>query len=485
MSITGALSNALTGLTAASRATEVISSNIANVMTEGYGRRQLDLSARTLGPNGTGVWIDGVSRQVDQVVISSRRLADAAAGDAGTRARYLERIEAAIGMPDDAGSLSARLAELETSLQLAASRPDSSARLQGVFTAAQSLSDHINDISNRIQSLRMEADGEIAAQVAQVNSALQRLEQLNIDIVAHNGAGYDANGLIDQRQQLIDSIASIIPVRQIEREYGRIALISEGGAVLLDGPAATLGFDPVGVIVPEMTISSGGLNGLTLNDRPIDMSGTHNPMRGGSLAALFEVRDTITVNAQADLDAFARDLVERFQDPAADPTLASGQAGLFTDGGSPFSTANEIALSSRLQINALVNPAAGGALWKLRDGLGAASPGDIGNAVQLQRLADALDAARVPASGSYAGAARSAAGLGADFLSLIATQRQSVQSEAAYTSARQNALKAQELQGGVDTDQEMQQLLLAEQAFAANARVIQAADELIQTLLGI
>jgi flagellar hook-associated protein 1 FlgK len=42
-----------------------------------------------------------------------------------------------------------------------------------------------------------------------------------------------------------------------------------------------------------------------------------------------------------------------------------------------------------------------------------------------------------------------------------------------------------ELQGGVDTDQEMQKLLLIEQAFSANAKVVQTVDELINLLLGL
>ena len=50
---------------------------------------------------------------------------------------------------------------------------------------------------------------------------------------------------------------------------------------------------------------------------------------------------------------------------------------------------------------------------------------------------------------------------------------------------RADSLKALELQGGVDTDHEMQQLLLIEQAYAANARVISTADDMIQTLLGL
>ena len=38
MSLSGALSNALSGLTAASRNAQVTASNLANVMTDGYGR---------------------------------------------------------------------------------------------------------------------------------------------------------------------------------------------------------------------------------------------------------------------------------------------------------------------------------------------------------------------------------------------------------------------------------------------------------------
>ena len=42
-----------------------------------------------------------------------------------------------------------------------------------------------------------------------------------------------------------------------------------------------------------------------------------------------------------------------------------------------------------------------------------------------------------------------------------------------------------ELETGVDTDAEMQKLLLIEQAYAANAKVMTAADEMIQLLLQI
>ncbi len=483
MSISGALSNALSGLTAASRTTEAISSNIANVMTDGYGRRQVELSSRSLGANGAGVWVDGVTRQVDHAIIANRRLADASVGDSRTRARFLEQIQDAIGIPGQPGSLGTRLAEFESSLIEAASRPDSTVRLQNVMQSASSLVTHVNSISDRIQGVRMEADREISTLVERLNGTLKRIEELNTDIVSLRGAGHDANALIDQRQSLIDSISEIVPLRQIPRDHGRIALISEGGEMLLDGPAPTIEFTPVGVIVPEMTVASGGLDVISINGRPIDMGSGYNSMRGGSLAALFNVRDDIAVEAQADLDALARDLIERFQDPSIDPTLSPGQPGLFTDAGAVFTPANETALSSRLALNPLVDPASGGALWRLRDGLGAGAPGNVGNSALLQGLSTALTQTRSPASGSFAGTSQTASGLAADYLSSISSRHQAAQSEAVYSEGRLNALKAQELETGVDTDQEMQQLLLAEQAFSANARIIQTADELIQTLL--
>ena len=65
MSISGTLSSALSGLTAASKAAEIVSSNIANATTPGYGRRTLQTTSRVVGTSGQGVLITGVSREVN------------------------------------------------------------------------------------------------------------------------------------------------------------------------------------------------------------------------------------------------------------------------------------------------------------------------------------------------------------------------------------------------------------------------------------
>lgn len=484
MSISSSLSNAMSGLTASARAAEIVSSNVANSLTEGYGRRDLELVSASLAGRGAGVRMVGVNRNVDHLTIGERRLADADLGQASAQTDFLQRLEEILGRPDSENSLTSRIAGFESALIEAASRPDSETRLAATFMAANGLTDHFNGASDKIQDLRLSADQEIARQVSQLNEGLENIATLNQRIRSLIGTGQDASALMDQRQRQIDQIGTIVPLREVDRDHGQIALFTPGGAILLDGKAANISFGPVGEIVPEMTLGSGALSGLSLNGTPL-ATGSDSSLAGGSLAGLFAVRDELAPTAQTRLDAVARDLIERFADAAVDPTLGATDAGLFTDSGTAFSAINETGLAGRLSINALVDPNLGGDLSKLRDGLGATIPGDSGDATLLLALADALTNTRVPASGGFIGAARSAVGLSGDFLSLVNLERNSAETHQSFALAQAETLKIIELQSGVDTDHELQQLLLIEQAYAANARVISSIDEMIQTLLGL
>ncbi len=485
MSITTSLSNALTGLTAASRAAELVSNNVSNAMTDGYGRREIVLGARTLGGLSSGVRVEGIVRDVDASVIRDRRLADAALGERTTRSAALDRIDALAGTPDDPASVAGRVAAFEAALTNAASRPDSEVRLRNVLDAAGALARSVNDLSDGIQGERMAADADIALQVDTLNRGLQEVRDLNTQILRLGSTSRDSSALADQRQRVIDGIAAIVPLREYPRDNGTVALYTTTGAALVDGRAATVGFTRSPTITPDMTLASGALSGLTIDGRPVRTDGAFAPFAGGSLAAAFSVRDDLAVAAQARVDGLARDVVARFQDPAVDPTLAPGAAGLFTDGTGPFDPANEEGLAARLSVNALADPARGGDLWRLRTGLGAAAPGPVGDAALLTSLSAATSAIRPPASAALPAVGTSLAGLAAELQSLASRDGLTAQTELGFASARQETLAALEKRGGVDTDQEMQKLLLIEQVYAANARVVTTIDSLLNRLLEI
>lgn len=475
MSISGTLSNALSGLVAAQRAAEVVSTNIANATTEGYGRRAVTLSSAALG----GVRIDGVHRETDAGLISDRRLADAGVGYANQQAAFYLQLEETVGVPGETGSLGARISALEAALTAAASTPSSQIRLDNVLDAAQGLAGTLNQISDGIQAQRMAADSQITTEVARLNDALANVADLNAQIRNQIANGRDASALMDQRQQQIDGISELVPIRAHQRDNGQIALFTTTGAQLVDATAAEFGFSTSGLIVPEMSLAAGALSGLTLNGQPVATSGSHAPIAGGGLQGLFDQRDDWAVSAQAEVDAVARDLVERFDGVAT----AVGAPGLFTDAGATFTAADEVGLSARISVNAAADPAQGGATWRLRDGLDAVTPGPSGNSAVLNAFADAMTAARTPASGRFATQAHAAGGLAGAFAAHIGASRQSAEVEQSFATARQQSLFAAELSTGVDTDQELQRLLLIEQSYAANARVIQTADEMIETLL--
>lgn len=485
MSISSALNSALTGLTATSRQAEIVSSNVANASTPGYARRQVSLTAQVLGGSGQGVSVRGVTRQIDQFLINDRRVAQASSGDRDVRASFMKRLEDIFGQPEDPASLSARVAALDRSLMEAASSPESEARLATAVDSARLLADGLNRASDAIQDERARTDTSIASAVDTLNSSLRQVCELNSQIRSFSGAGRDVSALLDQRQQAVDRIADLVPIREVSRDHDQIALMTTGGAVLLDGQAAEFSFTPVHTVVPEMTQGSGGLSGLTLNGRPMATAGETSLVLGGKLAGMFAVRDELAVAGQGKLDAMARDLVERFSDPSLANFVVPGDPGLFTDGGGTFSATDETGLSARISLNALVDPKAGGALFRLRDGLAATTAGPTGNSAVLVGLSDALVAARPLSSAAFPAASRSLPGLTAALLSSVSSERLNADTEDAFTAARYAALDELEKAGGVDTDQELQSLLVIEKNYAANAKVIKTVDDMVNTLLGL
>ncbi len=484
MSIGGTLSSALSGLTASAKAAELVSSNIANATTPGYARREIQLTARTVGTQGQGVLVVGVRRSVDLPLLGDRRLSQSTAGDADTRAVFLRRLEQTIGTPDQAFSLNGRVAALEAALTEAGSHPESEPRLSAVLGTAKALASQIGAASRDVQSARTVANAEIKNNVDQLNTALERLVKLNVQVRRGSGLGQDTAAFQDQRQQVVDQIAKILPIREVQQNDGSISLYTPSGAVLLDGIPAVFGFNGSTSVNPYVTNGT-GLSGLTLNGKPIATSGEKSVILGGTLGANFAVRDELAVMAQAQLDALARDLVERFSDPGVDATRAPGDPGLFTDAGATFDPVTEVGLSQRLRLNAAADPAQGGALWRLRDGLGATTPGPVGATALLTTLRSSLTGQREPASGGFMAGQRSFSTFASDLLSAAATGRLSADGEAAYARTRLETFESIEAQNGVDTDQEMQALLQIEQAYAANAKVIQMAGEMIQRLLDI
>lgn len=484
MSVSSALSNAISGLTASARSAGVVSANLANVLTDGYATREIDLQARSSGTGG-GVAVGDVQRNVDMALLGERRLADGEVSYHSVLAGVTNVIEKAIGPPDDESSLTARLSAMEASLATAAARPDEAVRLRDVLLKANDVATKLNDISGRIQAERTRLDDRIATSVDTVNDILAKTERLNVQIVRSKGLGQPSAGLQDQRQALIDDLSSLVPVRLASRSGGAVAIYTSGGAALLDGKAARLAVEKSNIVAPHMTREADLLSGLSINGVAVETQGARSPISGGELAALFHARDTVAPAAQARLDGVARDLIERFQQDGLDPTRPTGQPGIFTDMNSAFDPSDEVGIAGRIQLNTAVDEAAGGEIWRLRDGLGATAPGAPGDASLLQALSEVMARGSVPGSAALDPSLGSVTTHASAITSVIGQDRLSAEQDLSFANAVQAGLKEAELEQGVDTDEQLQKLLLIEQAYAANARMVQTMEDLIDTLIRI
>lgn len=473
MTISSAFSNAASGLGASARAVQVASANIANALTPGYAPRTLDLVAAT---RGGGVQMAGISRAVDPGLLSLHRDSGAASQGAARAQAFWTAIETAVGLPGQ--GLSAALSAFDSALILASDRPDLDDRLAHVARTADGLATAMAQASATIQDQRAAADAALTRDIAVLNTGLHRVDALNDQIVRQQAAGQSTLGLLDERQALISTLSEIVPMREHPRADGRVMLFSTGGALLLDLEAAQMDFVRAGDLDATMGVGT-GLSPVTLRGHAFD-GGAPGVLEGGRLAANLRLRDIDAPRAQSDLDALAANLIDRFAHPQTDSTLPAAAPGLFTDAG--FLAGTSSGLAGRLAVNSAVLPDHGGALRRLRDGIGSVAPGALGDASRLQALSGALDRRVSPAPGqpalSFAGS------LGA-LMTRVSSLRHDAEGAATTTAARHAEVSETLLAHGVNTDAEMQRLLQIEQAYAANARVIETADAMLRRLMEI
>ena len=325
-----------------------------------------------------GVTTRGIIRHADPGLIAERRMAEADQAAQSRLADFFNRLEALVGTPSDGARSRPRIADFETSLVSAASRPDLPGRLNQVFQDAQEVARTFVPFPTVFKPCAVKPTEKSRRPLVSSTPRCPRCGALNSEFPKPTVLGNDISALQDQRQLLIDEISEIVPVKEIPRDLAPWLCSQVEAQSSWTAAPPSSDFTATHVIVPHMTQSGGLLvRPRTQRQTNVHRSGT-GPLRGGRLSALFQIRDEFAVEAQGQLDAAARGLYRTLQDAGLDATRAPGDPGLFTDAGAVFLPANETGLSARLEINAAVAPRCmvarpGGCVMVL----GAAAPGPV------------------------------------------------------------------------------------------------------------
>ncbi|MEM6413879.1 MAG: flagellar hook-associated protein FlgK [Pseudomonadota bacterium] len=486
MSISQALGAAVSGLNVASRRAAVVSNNVSNALTPGYARREVSSAEKVVAGVGIGVEVASIDRAGNAALTAARRAAEADSTRDTIVADVQSQLSILLGGPEDQFSFFGTIDSFEQSLSDLREAPESATQQQNSVVAAQQIVRVFNQTGAENDRIRQQADNQITRIVSQLNETIDQINTLNDEISAAGFANRDTSALEDQRQRLIDDVSKAIPVKEVPLGDGKLGLITNEGVFVLSNKPELLEFTPSIVVGPLDTLANGGVSGLSINGVDITPgSDAALAVQGGELAAQFIVRDEITVEFGAQLDALAADLIERFSDPLNDPTLTGGAPGLFTDNGAALASPFDAGLSRRIAVNDAVVAENGGDAWRLRDGIGAAAQGVTGNSAIVSSMLDGLREPRTINAAGFAAQA-SSVDAAAEFTSLRAGASLNADTRASTSSARSAGLIEDELATtAVDTDAELQKLLVIEQSYAANARVISVVDSLLQRLLEI
>ncbi|MBX6350582.1 MAG: flagellar hook-associated protein FlgK [Clostridia bacterium] len=466
------LETALRALEAQRGAVEVAAHNIANAQTPGYSRQVARLTPTApyrapdiTGPVGPGTWGTGVEigeitrirdAFLDRQVVAQTSLA----GRYEAMEKTLSEVEATLNEPGDSG-LAATFDAYWQAWQDVAQNPESLAARQVLLARASALGEDLAALDGQWISIRQDVDGQIADEVSQFNRLADQVAALNRQIVELRTAGQNPNDLLDQRDQLVEQMASIVPIETRAEDDGSLT-VWQGGVAVVEG------FQSDRLLV-DTSVPGGLAITWASTGQPPDVG----PGAAGSLGGLLDLRERVIPGYRGQLAAVAQAIaVQTNAVHRLGISLPTAEAGGTSADGYDFFVYTAPTATQPLRLE--LSPDVAGQPENVAAALPGMGPGDGSNALDIAAL---LDTPGTVGAASIEDAYRGLVGqVGADSL------------EASTRNGNTQAL-LQSLEGqrqsveGVSLDEEMARLVQFQHGYNAAARVFTAVDEMIDTVV--
>jgi flagellar hook-associated protein 1 FlgK len=300
MSLSAILNTSAAALSASEYKIAVANGNVANAADTSYSRKIAQVAA--LSPDV--VLTNAATTRVADAYLT--RTVASAAGDAGRDQAIdeaLQSYDAALGSTSDRDDVASRLTALQTALAAVAAQGADASSKTGVVSAASQLAGGMRDLSSAIQSLRGQANSDIAATVGEINAAATQIDSLNRQIVAAQASGADTADLEDQRDAALQTLSGDIGVSYYVTPDNRMQVFTSSGDLLVGTAAAQLSYTASATLSASATYP-GAISGIMLGTKDLTTQIT-----GGKLAGLVALRDQTLPGEQSKLDALAQGLI--------------------------------------------------------------------------------------------------------------------------------------------------------------------------------
>lgn len=304
------------GLNAAQVALSTVGNNISNVNTTGYSRQTvLQFEAVTThGANytiGSGVNVQSVQRAYSSYLTAAVWNANSSMQSATTTNSLATTLNSALA---NSGSLQTSLDNFYGGFSTVANTPGVASSRQALLGNASSLVTTFNTLGQQLQSQQSQINSQISSTVNSINTVAANIASLNSQI--QQAGNNPPNELLDQRDNLVQTLSGYIGVSATNQPDGSISVYSSNGQALVSGGSA-------------YALSSGA-NGYDAGRTDVfDSTGNDisNRISGGSLGALLNYRSSVLDNAQSQLGLQAVGLASSVNAQQAKGLTASGQQG--------------------------------------------------------------------------------------------------------------------------------------------------------------
>jgi flagellar hook-associated protein 1 len=485
VTISAALSIATGGLANINSQLAVVSQNVANASTPGYSVEigtQQDLVADGVG---LGVRTGPATRDVDAALQAEVFSQNATVAGLQTRQNALQAIDAVQGTPGQGSDIASLIGNLQDQFSTLLNDPSSEAQQSQVVSAATTLAQGINTLSDAYTTQRQTAQDNIVAEVATLNSTLGSIGGLSNQIVALQASGQSTADLENQRDAAVATLSQLVNVKVLEQPNGDALITTTAGLTLpTQGATSPLSTSDVNV-APNDYYPNGGIPAITLGG--VDVT---SQLQGGQIGANIALRDTTLPTDQAELDELAENAASRFS--ANGLTLFTEPDGTLPVNTPPPAQNGYVGFANSIQ----VNPAVQADPSMVRDG-------DVPPASALAGYTDIINAVLNDVLGSNPPLVSQVSGLGpagnlnAPYVSpptlgqlastMLAAQSQdsaTTTDQLATEQAVQTTLGSKlSSQSGVSMDTEMSNMIQLQNAYGANAKVIAAVQSMWTQLL--
>jgi flagellar hook-associated protein 1 FlgK len=309
--LTQALRTARSGLLVNQQTLDVVANNIANVNSEGYSRKIVSTETRVLNGVASGVQISEITRRVDEGLLKNIRIELAELNKFTVQDDFFARTQDLFGKPGENSSLSHLFENFTSALELLAVSPDKSLGQAEVVRRAQDVTFALQNMSETIQELRQQADVDIADTVTEMNKIVASIDQLNEDIITNGSVGRDVTDLKDQRDQRIDRLSELVDIRFFFRSDDDVVVFTSGGRTLVDTIPPKITHSAASSVSASTTKNEGDFTGIFVGTI-VARNDITSELRGGQLKGLVDLRDDILANMQSQLDEFAAEMRDVF-----------------------------------------------------------------------------------------------------------------------------------------------------------------------------